>query len=119
MMKMNTVLILGTAMLIGSGAVQAHTHLEKAVPADNSVVTSPPAQIMLHFSEAARLTALSIQKDGDKQAKAVSALPKEAAEELSVPVAALAPGKYVVNWRVVGDDHHVMSGALHFTVTGK
>jgi len=118
-MKMNTVLILGTAMLIGSVAAQAHTHLEKAVPADNSVVTSSPAQITLHFSEAAQLTALTIQKDGDKEAKTVGALPKEPAEELSVPVAALAPGKYVVNWRVVSDDRHVMSGALHFTVAGK
>ena len=107
------------ALLTFTGVAQAHTHLKMAMPADNSVLPSPPAQIMLHFSEAARLTALSIQKDGDKEAKPVSPLPKEAAEELSVPLAAVAPGKYVVNWRVVGDDNHVMSGVLHFTVTGK
>lgn len=118
-MKKNRILTIGAAMLALTGIAQAHTHLQMAMPADNSVLASPPSQIMLHFSEATRLTALSIQKDGDKEPKSVSPLPKESATALSVPVAALAPGKYVVNWRVVGDDNHVMSGALHFTVTGK
>ncbi len=118
-MTKNRNVMVAAAMLALTGTVQAHTHLEMAMPADKSVLASPPSEIMLHFSEATRLTALSIQKDGDKEAKSLSPLPKESSEELSVPVAPLAPGKYVVNWRVVGADNHVMSGALHFTVTGK
>jgi methionine-rich copper-binding protein CopC len=62
------------------------------------------------------VTALSIQKEGDKE-QAVKPLPTAASEQVSVPVSALSPGKYVVNWRVVGDDNHVMSGKLHFTVS--
>lgn len=115
----NRVVMMAAALLTFAGLAQAHTHLEKAMPADNSVLSSPPAQIMLHFSEATRLTALSVQKEGDKEAKNVSPLPKESSAALSVPIEPLAPGKYVVNWRVVGGDNHVMSGALHFTVTGK
>jgi methionine-rich copper-binding protein CopC len=115
----NRILTLGAMMLALTGIAQAHTHLEMAMPADNSVLASPPSQIMLHFSEPTKLTALSIQKDADKEPKSISPLPKEASAALSVPVAALEPGKYVVNWRVVGNDSHVMSGALHFTVTGK
>jgi methionine-rich copper-binding protein CopC len=111
--------LLSAAVLMFAGVAQAHTHLEKAMPADNSVLASSPSQIMLHFSTATRLTALSIQKEGDKEAKSITALPKEPSAALSVPVAALAPGKYVVNWRVVGSDNHVMSGVLHFTVTAK
>jgi len=118
-MKMNRILTMGATMLALTGIARAHTHLEMAMPADNSVLPSPPSQIMLHFSEVARLTALSIQKEGEKEPKSITALPKEASAALSVPVDPLAPGKYVVNWRVVGDDNHVMSGALHFTVTGK
>jgi methionine-rich copper-binding protein CopC len=118
-MKKIRILTIGATLLALTGIVQAHTHLKMAMPADNSVLTSPPSQIMLHFSEATRLTALSIQKEGDKEPKIISPLPKESSAALSVPVAPLAPGKYVVNWRVVGADNHVMSGALHFTVTGK
>ncbi len=113
------VLVLASAMLAVAGMAQAHTHLESATPADNSVLASPPAQIMLHFSEPTRLTALTIQKDGEKEQQHISALPKEASDALSIPVEPLAPGKYVVGWRAVGDDSHVKTGMLHFTVTGK
>lgn len=107
------------AMLAIAGVAQAHTHLESATPADNSVLASPPTQLMLHFFEPTRLTALTIQKEGEKEQKRVDTLPKELSDELTVPVAPLAPGKYVVSWRAVGDDNHLMSGTLHFTVTGK
>ena len=104
------------ALLLFAGAVQAHTHLEKAMPEDNSVIKAAPKEIMLHFSAATRLTALSIQKEGDKE-QPQQLLPTAAAKMITVPVAPLTPGKYVVNWRVVGEDNHVMSGKLHFTVS--
>jgi len=102
--------------LFASGAY-AHTHVEKAVPADNSTVKAAPKEIMLHFNEAARLTALSIQKEGEKE-QAVKPLPSAPSEMVSVPIPPLAPGKYLVTYRVMGDDNHVMSGKLHFTVSG-
>lgn len=113
--------IVAVAVLMGllSTAAQAHTHLEKAMPADNSVLASPPSELMLHFSEATRLTAVSIQREGDAESTNVSALPKDASQALTVPVSRLGPGKYLVKWRAVGADKHVMSGTLHFTVTGK
>jgi methionine-rich copper-binding protein CopC len=110
----------GTAvMLLLSTTAQAHTHLQSSMPADQAAVSSAPTQIMLHFSEPTRLTALSVHKEGDKEASAVSSLPKEASAALTVPVQVAGPGKYKVNWRAVGKDNHVMSGALQFTVTGK
>lgn len=102
-----------------TGMAQAHTHLEMAMPADNAVLAEPPANLTLHFSAATRLTALSLQKEGEKEAKAVESLPKEASKAIAVPLEPLAPGKYTVNWRVVGSDNHVMSGALKFTVQPK
>jgi methionine-rich copper-binding protein CopC len=101
------------------GIAQAHTTLQSAVPANNSVVTSPPTQIELNFAKPARLTALTVQKEGDKEAKAIAALPKDAATKLSVPIEPLAPGKYLVNWRVMGADNHLMSGVVRFTVDAK
>lgn len=93
---------------------QAHTHLASSVPADKSRVKAPAA-IELHFSDAAKLTALTLQK-GNEAAQPVKSLPTAAAADLSVPMPALTPGDYTVNWRVAGDDGHVMSGKFGFTV---
>lgn len=117
-MKKNRILALAAALAVFSGVVHAHTHLQKAMPADNSVLSAPPSELMLHFSEATRLTAVSIQREGDKES-AISALPKESSKDVVVPLSALVPGKYLVKWRAIGTDQHVMSGTLHFTVKGK
>jgi methionine-rich copper-binding protein CopC len=31
----------------------------------------------------------------------------------------LGPGVYVLKWRGMSDDHHVMDGSVRFTVSGK
>lgn len=116
---MKRFLLITTSLLAFAGTVQAHTHLEMAMPADNAVLAAAPSELMLHFSEPTRLTALSVQKEGEKEGKAVSDLPKEASKALKVVLAPVSPGKYSVNWRAVGDDKHVMSGVLHFTVKEK
>ena len=101
--------------LVVSVSAQAHTHVEKTMPADKSTVKAAPKEIMLHFNEAARVTALSVQKDGEA-AHALKPLPTEPSAMVSVPVSALTPGKYTVTYRVMGDDKHVMSGTFTFTV---
>ena len=103
------------ASLVFSVGAQAHTHVEKTMPADQSTVKLAPTEIMLHFNEPARVTGLSIQKDGDA-AQAIKTLPTESSAMVSVPVAALKPGKYTVTYRVMGSDMHVMTGKFQFTV---
>ena len=99
-----------------AGVAQAHTHLTKSTPEDKSVLFSPPQQLLLHFSAATRLTALTLQKEGDKEGSKLGPLPKEAAADFTLPLKTLTPGSYTVNWRVVGDDNHIMNGVLKFTV---
>jgi copper resistance protein C len=105
----------GAALVLFVATAQAHTHLKAAVPAEGSTVTASPDHITLTFSEAARLTALTIQKEGGEEQK-LTPLPTEAAAHVSVQAPKLTPGKYTVNWRVVSADDHIMSGKLHFTV---
>lgn len=105
---------LSLLMTAAAATAQAHTHLESSVPADKSRVQAPAA-IELHFSEAAKLTALTLQK-GKEAEQSIKPLPAKAAADVSVPVPTLAPGDYVVSWRVAGDDGHVMTGKFGFTV---
>lgn len=107
------------AVALSFVVAHAHTHLESSMPADKAVLEAAPSEVMLHFSEATRLTALTIQKEGEKEQMAISVLPKTASAAPKVPLDPLSPGKYIVNWRAVGSDNHVMNGALHFTVKGK
>jgi methionine-rich copper-binding protein CopC len=93
----------------------AHAHLKESQPAEGSVVTAAPANLVLKFSEAARITALAVRKP-DGTSEKLSPLPNAPQQQVTVPLPALAPGKYAVDWRIVSDDNHIMSGQLHFTV---
>jgi copper resistance protein C len=108
-------LLSGLVLVMWGATASAHAHLQTSSPADNSVITSSPSNLMLNFSEAARLTALSIQ-NGDEPRRNLKPLPTTAAQQISVALPALTPGIYSVSWRVVSDDGHVMAGALHFTL---
>lgn len=98
-----------------AGAAGAHAHLHMSVPADHSVVAEAPKQIILQFNEPVQLTSVTIQK-GDDAATKLGPLPDGAAKEFSLKVPVLAAGNYVVKWRVVSDDGHVMADKLSFAV---
>jgi methionine-rich copper-binding protein CopC len=97
---------------------QAHTHLQKSTPAANSTGAAPE-QLMLQFSEATRLTALTLQKEGVPEARKLGPLPAQPDKLIHLAAPRLDPGAYVLSWRALGDDGHVMSGTLRFTVVAK
>ena len=109
-------LLSGIALIVFAVTAQAHAHLQKSSPADNSVVTTSPPNLVLNFSEAAQLTALSIRKSGDPEQK-LQPLPTDAAAQITVPLPRLTSGAYTLSWRVLSADGHVMSGSLRFTLS--
>jgi methionine-rich copper-binding protein CopC len=109
------VLCAALVLLLSSSVVQAHAHLTRSVPADGSVLHGSPAQLTLTFSESAQLTALWVESaDGPRQK--LTPLPAAAAAEITVPLPPLKPGSYLLTWRVVGHDGHMVPGQLHFTL---
>lgn len=100
-------------LCLAAAAAHAHAHLTDSNPREGST-TKAPAQVVLTFSEAARLTAITLQKEGAEARKL--APPTAPGVRLTVLLPALAAGRYTLGWRVVGNDGHVTSGALHFTV---
>ena len=106
---------IASVLLSWEAIAHAHAHLNASIPAEGSSGKAPEA-IVLTFSEAARLTAMSLQREGEATRK-LAPLPAVAAAHLTVPLPELPPGKYTLIWRVVAaDDGHVTSGAVHFTV---
>src|SRR5260370_32048217 len=108
-------LVSGLALASIAVTASAHAHLQKASPADGSVVATSPSRIVLNFSESARLTAASIQKD-DEPRQSLKPLPAAAARHIFVALPRFTPGSYSVTWRVGSEDRHVMSGTLRFTL---
>jgi methionine-rich copper-binding protein CopC len=104
----------GAALFLLVATAHAHAHLTAAVPAEGSAGKAPE-HIVLTFSESARITALSLQREGEEPRK-LAPLPAEMAARITIPLPKLLPGKYTLSWRAVGDDGHVVPGTLHFTV---
>jgi methionine-rich copper-binding protein CopC len=111
-------LLSGLALIALGVTANAHAHLQSSSPADHGVITTSPPNLELAFSELARLTSLSIQKDKEEKQN-LKLLPTTAALKISVPLPALTPGTYEVVWRVLSDDGHTMAGVLHFTLSGE
>ena len=105
----------GVLLVLMSTGLLAHAHLEEAQPADGSVITAAPGNITLRFSEKARLTALWIAADGGERRK-ITPLPDTAQARIAVALPVLSPGTYVISWRVVSADGHVVPGRIRFTL---
>ena len=102
--------------LFVAGAAHAHAHLVTSTPTEGSVVGTPPAALTLTFSEPARVTALSVQREQERKIP-IHELPTASAVTATISLPALSAGAYTVSWRVVAADGHVMSSELHFAIT--
>ncbi len=85
------------------------------MPREASHLAAAPASVTLKFSEAARLTALWIGKAGGERQR-LTPLPAEADQRVTVALPKLTPGDYIISWRVVGADGHVVPGRIRFTL---
>jgi methionine-rich copper-binding protein CopC len=104
----------GGALFLLVATAHAHAHLTAAVPPEGSAGKAPE-HVVLSFSEAARITVMTLQREGEEPRK-LTPLPAEMATRITVPLPKLLPGKFTLSWRAVSDDGHVVPGVLHFTV---
>ena len=113
MKKLLNVIALSAGLAAASAL--AHTELSQTVPADKAVLETAPKEVMLHFTEAVRLTSVALRKEGGAAA-ALGPLPAAKSEHFAVPARELSVGAYTVEWRALSDDGHALRGAFGFTV---
>jgi methionine-rich copper-binding protein CopC len=110
------VILLCGLSLIASGAF-AHTGLKSSVPGAQAVVAEPVSQIVLEFTGAVRLTAVTLV-NGSGDPIRLGQFPVETQARFAVDVQEPLPtGDYVITWRAVGADTHVVSGEIPFRVS--
>ena len=98
---------------------QGHATLLATQPQASGVLSQPPTQVRLTYSERIepRFAVISVTDAGGNQEIAGS--PARAADDensIFVPVKALTQGWYLVWWRVISADGHPVRGAFTFAV---
>lgn len=100
-----------------------HITLERSVPGEAASVSGPVSEVRLFFSGAPLMrgasirvvnSARSLQRSTPPAADATD--PKQLYVQMTPP---LGEGTYVVQWRCIADDGHVMRGDFTFTVTAE
>jgi methionine-rich copper-binding protein CopC len=108
-------LLLLPLMLLASAAATAHAKLDSSLPADKSRGPAPK-QLVLEFDDPVVITSLTLQQ-GKQAAKPLKYTPSpQTVQGFTIPMPALAPGDYAIDWKVESDDLHTSSGTIHFTV---
>jgi len=96
----------------------AHAILVKAQPDKESTITSAPKEVVLRFNDAVgeEFLALAIVDDKGKRVDAHDAkLDFSDRANLRASVDVQTPGRYMVRYRVLSADGHVVSGKYFFT----
>lgn len=102
----------------GVGPALSHSFLVEATPSSKDHVATSPKTIRLRFGGGVEppYSNLSIQ-GGDGKILAEGAVGKpETPRELTLDAPTLAPGRYVVKYRVLSTDGHIVEGNYEFTV---
>ena len=116
-MTLRRTLVVLVAATLATTAALAHTKLKSSVPAADAALAQPIAEIVLEFVEPVQLTAVTLTS-GTGAGQELAALPRERAAQFAIGIRTpLAPGDYVIAWRAVGADTHLVSGDIPFTVS--
>ena len=114
-MKLITGFAIGLVLAALPLTLWAHAQLVAASPANDAVLTQAPQNFKLQFSEPARLTALSLQKDNEEPHR-IGPLSSAPSALWVIAAPTLAPGGYTLNYRVLSDDSHIVSGSIKFRI---
>ena len=96
----------------------AHSLLLESTPAADSTVAVAPPTLSLRFNNRVekRLSRLRLSTAHGEPVRLATPASDGAADRLSTPLPALAPGAYRVEWQVLSADGHVVSGRFTFRV---
>lgn len=104
-------------------AAEFHITMDRSIPADGEKVTGEVSEIRLFFSGAPLMRGASIRIVTSSRSLMRSTPPAadpEDSKQLFVQMdPPLPPGTYVVQWRCIADDGHVMRGDFRFEVAAE
>jgi methionine-rich copper-binding protein CopC len=108
-------------LLAASTPAKAHSFLVEATPSSKDHVGEPPKTIKLRFGGGVEpaYSKLAVESpDGKVLAQGAVGVP-EKPRELTLDAPPLSPGRYIVRFRVLSQDGHIVEGSYEFFVDVK
>ena len=115
-------------------AANAHSPLSLSSPQDGEILDTPPIEIVMDFKLPAKLIKVELRKSKNKQGNSFlgglfggddgETVPLGESSLMSmnkrqiIPMPSLGAGDYLLSWRAMGEDGHVIKGELTFKVGG-
>lgn len=96
----------------------AHTAVRETSITDNATLSAAPTNFTVTFSSATGLANVTLTNAAGREIALDYAPPRAMAASFTIPLPTLTPGAYMISWRTMSHDGHVMPGAIHFTVAG-
>lgn len=93
----------------------AHTHLESSNPEDGTILNENVEEIVLRFdTPIEKLSTMTLTRDGENiELQTQTVTNNSLIGKVSNP---LENGKYQVDWKIVGEDGHVIEDRISFEV---
>ena len=123
-----------TMLIIIPIAANAHSPLSSSSPQDGETLDAPPIEIVMDFKSPAKLIKVELKKSNNKQGNSFlgglfggddgEPVPLGESFLMSmnkrqiIPMPSLGAGDYLLSWRAMGEDGHVIKGELTFKVGG-
>ncbi|MCH9816685.1 MAG: copper resistance protein CopC [Actinomycetia bacterium] len=111
------VLAAAILLVLPTGPAAGHSYLRESTPAQDADLQQLPAEVTLAFSDAILETGIGLTLLGPDGAVPLAAEPAKKSVAAPWPAVSSAAGDYTLEYRVVSQDGHVMSGAVNFAVT--
>lgn len=115
-------------------AANAHSPLSSSSPQDGETLDAPPIEIVMDFKSPAKLIKVELKKSNNKQGNSFlgglfggddgESVPLGESFLMSmskrqiIPMPSFGAGIYLLSWRAMGEDGHVIKGELTFKVDG-
>ena len=98
-----------------------HFSVVRTLPTKDQKLDAPPARVQLWFSEApaAGVSSVTLKRDAADIELGKTVIVGTEKSMYSEPVKPLTAGDYTATWRAAGDDGHVLSGEIKFSVLPK
>ncbi|MFZ1344304.1 copper resistance CopC family protein [Thiothrix eikelboomii] len=106
------------SLLLVSSSVFAHTGLKASIPADKAMLDQAPTELSLTFGAKVKLLGLTLVDSKGTKLLLDFKAPKEMQTAFTQKLPVLKPEIYTVEWVMMGQDTHKMTGKLGFMVHG-
>jgi copper resistance protein C len=115
-MTRSSIALAGLTTLLFSGVAFAHAQVDHAIPPVGSTVAASPPEIRVFFTQPLNPAQSGIELTSDSGVRVTTGKAVVDGQQMALQVPALAPGKYLVKWHVVGVDGHPMTGDYPFEI---